>query len=425
MDSFFRTQAVDARRKSEWLGPILVSRPISTWTWAALGIFVSCVIAAILVFGTYRHRETVQGQIVATGGIENLLSPINGTVVKVFAKDGDHVHRGQQIVEILSEQTSTTYGETKALVSETLSTQQQKLHATIAGERLSSENKRKALTKKKDNLVRQLALVDDQVDIQQKQISSYQKLLPGMLALEKKGYISSLQVEQQNEAVFTAQAQAKSLLRDKASMEQDLADTNQSLDAIDVDLNLRVNDLSRTMAGISQQQIENEGARRVVLRSSSDGVISTLSFVEGQSVNATQQVATIVPANSRLQARVLVPTHAAGFLKKDGSVNVRYDAFPYQKFGQYKATIANISAASLDGADSASPDTSVKGESEPVYRVDLDLERADVSAYGILHPLKPGMTLKADLLLDNRSLLEWMFEPLLGVKRRQTTEFDK
>ena len=41
-----------------------------------------------------------------------------------------------------------------------------------------------------------------------------------------------------------------------------------------------------------------------------------------------------------------------------------------------------------------------------------------VQAYGQPQPLAAGMQLEADVLLDRRRLIEWIFEPLLSVTGR-------
>jgi membrane fusion protein len=70
-------------------------------------------------------------------------------------------------------------------------------------------------------------------------------------------------------------------------------------------------------------------------------------------------------------------------------------------------------------ATSASELTSLLGRtvSEPLYRVLVALDQQTVSAYGRLEPLKPGMTVDADILLDRRRLIEWVLEPLYGIRR--------
>jgi membrane fusion protein len=55
---------------------------------------------------------------------------------------------------------------------------------------------------------------------------------------------------------------------------------------------------------------------------------------------------------------------------------------------------------------------------EPLYRITVTLDRQDVTAYGHAQPLSPGMQLEADVLLDRRRLIEWLFEPVLGIAGR-------
>ena len=54
--------------------------------------------------------------------------------------------------------------------------------------------------------------------------------------------------------------------------------------------------------------------------------------------------------------------------------------------------------------------------SEPVYRIVVQLDRQTVSAYGAEHALLPGMALEADILLERRRLVEWVFEPLYALR---------
>jgi len=55
---------------------------------------------------------------------------------------------------------------------------------------------------------------------------------------------------------------------------------------------------------------------------------------------------------------------------------------------------------------------------EPVYRIDVKLDRQYVSALGQDYALRPGMLVSADLLLERRTLLEWIFEPVMKLKDR-------
>jgi len=53
---------------------------------------------------------------------------------------------------------------------------------------------------------------------------------------------------------------------------------------------------------------------------------------------------------------------------------------------------------------------------EPFYKVTVALDRPDIDAYGESMPLQPGMLLKADIILERRSLMDWLLTPLLGTR---------
>ena len=66
----------------------------------------------------------------------------------------------------------------------------------------------------------------------------------------------------------------------------------------------------------------------------------------------------------------------------------------------------------------ASSATAAAGASEPLYRITVALDRQTMPAYGKDLALAPGMRLEADVLLDRRRLVEWIFEPVLGLAGR-------
>ena len=108
----------------------------------------------------------------------------------------------------------------------------------------------------------------------------------------------------------------------------------------------------------------------------------------------------------------MVPSRAIGFVRIGQPVSIRYEAFPYQNFGRYEGTITEISHNILTRSDVSS----ALIVDEPVYRVTAALNRQDVSAYGKSMPLQAGMLLKGDVILDHRSLMRWVLDPLLSVK---------
>ena len=123
---------------------------------------------------------------------------------------------------------------------------------------------------------------------------------------------------------------------------------------------------------------------------------------------------TVLPKGSGLHVELLVPTRAIGFVAKGQEVVLRYDAFPYERFGQYRGRISDIGRNVWTAGERVGP----LAAREPVYRVDVALDRQSVAALGQEFPLRPGMLVNADLLLEKRTLLEWIFEPVLQLKGR-------
>ena len=53
---------------------------------------------------------------------------------------------------------------------------------------------------------------------------------------------------------------------------------------------------------------------------------------------------------------------------------------------------------------------------EPMYQVVVELTKQNAQAYGASVPLQAGMLLEADIMVDSRSLFEWLFEPIYSIK---------
>jgi membrane fusion protein len=58
------------------------------------------------------------------------------------------------------------------------------------------------------------------------------------------------------------------------------------------------------------------------------------------------------------------------------------------------------------------------GAREPLYRIRATLEEQTIEAYGRREELRSGMQVEADVMLDRRRLIEWVFEPLLSLAGR-------
>jgi membrane fusion protein len=174
----------------------------------------------------------------------------------------------------------------------------------------------------------------------------------------------------------------------------------------------KVQTLRNELSGTEQRMAEIKGRRAYVIRAPLAGRVSTLQASIGQNAHPQRPQLEIIPEHAVLQAELFVPARAIGFIEAGQSVRLLFDAFPYQHFGTYRGEVARVSQTMLMTADTGSP----LRLNEPTYRVIAALERQDVDVAGKKVPLQPDMLLKADILLERRSLMDWLLSPLHSVR---------
>lgn len=414
-ESLFRQEVLKARQGS-WLGDIAIASPLARWVLLTLAAALGASVVLFLFLGHYTRRESVVGQLVPSGGLLGIAAPAPGTITRVLVHQGDRVHAGDVLLEISSTQDNSTLGDTHLLVGRQLQLQRQRLKSDLATQQQLATQQLDALQDKARLLEAQLAQVTDQVGLQKQQVASAQALLERIRPLGAKGYVSALQIQQQEASVLEARTQYKTLIRQQLDARQALAAVRQQMTQLPLDAATRQNETERQLATVRQSIAQNEVQRAVLLRAPRDGTVSAVIAKPGQTVAAAQPLLSVLPTGSRLQALLLVPSRAIGFVEPGSRVVLRYEAFPYQKFGQQYGRVADISRSALSPAEVGV----LVGQQarEPLYRVQVDLDRQSVPAYGKVEPLKAGMALQADILMERRSLIEWVFEPLYGIGHR-------
>jgi membrane fusion protein len=418
MQSLFRNEVMEAKHR-QWLGGIMIASPPSRWSYTALAAALASSLIALMFLGKYTRHETVLGQLVPTSGLAILTAKTTGTIAFVFVKTNQIVRRGDPLVEISSEENSVALGDMHALVAHQLNSQKERLQSDLVGSNQLFRQQDAALREKIKLLRAQLGALRSQSSIQSQQALSAQNLLERIKPLADKGFVSAFQVQQQEATLLDARAQQKNLTRQGLDLQEQLASILQQLAQLPIDASTRENDIQRKLADIQQSSAQNEVQRAVLLRAPQDGTISSLSLKPGQTVSAGQSVVSLVPRGSLLLARLLVPSRSIGFIQPGTRVVLRYQAFPYQKFGQHFGRVENVSRSALT-PDEVAAMASQKAEAnqDPLYLVEVKLESQGITAYGKSEDLRAGMALDADILMDRRTLIEWVFEPLYGLKRR-------
>lgn len=413
--SLFREEVYNNRR-SQLVGSIRLHTPRIGWAFVGFSIAAVLAIAMLLFLGRYTRHEPVSGALVPTHGLLMVAAPSPGSVTRIYVREGDRVNAGQPLLEISETQSSAAMGDVNSAVAKQLSYKRQKLMDDLAGQDRMGGIQRKDIQERIQLLQAQIRQVDDQADLQSQRAKDAVALYEHWSKYQDSGVVSRQQILTQHDQALQHQAQLKDLRRQGLQLRQQLNELQAQWDQLPAMLAGKDNETERQLSDVMQLLARNAAQNAGLLKAPVDGVVTSAPIYLGQSVGAQQPMMAVLPASSKLQAELWVPTQAVGFLRTGEQVVIRYRAYPYQKFGQYLGRVQQVSRSSLSPSEANK--TTGKDIKETSYRVLVDLESQDVQIYGKPEALRPGMTLDADILLDRRRLIEWLFEPLYGLQKR-------
>lgn len=98
------------------------------------------------------------------------------------------------------------------------------------------------------------------------------------------------------------------------------------------------------------------------------------------------------------------------------SVRLRYQPYPFQRFGMQHGTVAEVSASPLSPDDLALLPSQPTRES--IYRVVVRLDKSTIQAQGREVALLPGTALEADIEQAEQRLIDWVLSPLKSAATR-------
>ncbi len=413
MSKLFRQQAIDAQRE-KLLGEVSLARPVPLWLFTALAVLFAAALVSFSVWGEYSRRERVEGFLALDAGAARLLAPAAGTITELMVKEGQEVATGDPIVQLSSDQGTRSGG----AAGERVEAQLNERMAALAREQGNTEQlgaqQIDAARRRIADLQAELNQFEGEIKLQNTRIASARSEFQRTEDLFKRGFVSENALTTRRNEVLDQQVKLEAIKRARAATERELSSARAELPGIDLKTRAQVEQLKRQASELQQGLVQEEAKRENVIRAPVAGVVTNIAVVRGESLAPDAPLATIVPKGGGLHAQLLVPTRAIGFIKPGDAVVLRYEAFPFQRFGQYRGTVERVSRTVWAPGERLGAMT-VK---EPVYRVDVKLERQDVSAGDEAFPLRAGMLLGADILLEKRSVLEWVFEPVMGLRQR-------
>ena len=178
-----------------------------------------------------------------------------------------------------------------------------------------------------------------------------------------------------------------------------------------LDLELKARDEKEQKQADIRESFENLTAQidiwdqKYLLEAPIEGIVALTSFdSETQNVRTGDRVITIVPSDEgEIIGKIKLPVEGSGKVKIDQQVNIQFANFPHLEYGMVRGKIRSISQV---------PD-------DEIYIVEVELPDTLKTYYGIEIPFNQEMQGRAEIITENRRLIERIFSPIRSMLSEQ------
>ena len=423
----FRTEAQTAHLPR--LHGEIVAR--GSWVvWTLTAVVMACVagILALVFFAEYTRRVTVSGYLIPVGGVVRIYSPQAGRALQVHVSEGDVVTAGQALATVVDERPDATGGDARAKSAQQIQERKKNLENVITQQGQLFTQTSRGLNLRIAALYQEMAQLLEEQKTQSSRIGYAKSALKRNIDLAAQNYVSDAVVQEKQEIVADQESKLQALQRTHAGLRRELETLRAELAELPMRKRTQVAELERSMTQAQQDLIELESKKEIVITSPQAGVISGLVVKPSQLVSVDKSLMMLLPENKKdqsksgeLEAHLFAQSKDAGFLRAGQTVMIRYGAYPYQKFGHYNARIVEVSRTPFLPSELPFPMASkaiATPTDESVYRIRAVLESQSANAYGVKQALQSGMQLEADVMLDTRTVAQWILEPLYSLRGR-------
>jgi membrane fusion protein len=407
-----KVRAISKGRVSTAVSLDVAAAPSRTWgngLWGVVSIY-GLLFAAVVIFAAttpFSRKVTVSGELVPSSGVLSITAQREGVIKRVLTRNGQFVQAGRVLFEL---SVDTHVGEDRrvgSLLAAAVDAKVLAARAQLQADTESDVTSAEDLRVRREGLDQQLALLRKSREIAAEQVQRSQERINSSKPLVDKGYISRIQMQQWQDLLSSTEIAL-------GSLDERIAETNRQRAQLAVEqrqleakaLESRAKQ-SSSQADLLSSQASALGQQSVMLTAERAGRITAVRGKTGAPVKPGDTLALLLPKGSSLLVEVWVPSSAIGFVRRGQAASLMIDAFPHETFGTITGTVKEISTAPINPQE-LPPGTAT----EPRYQVLIELPAQQVTAYGQRWDLLPGMKVDAVILLERRTVLEWLLDPI-------------
>ncbi|HBR1429338.1 TPA: HlyD family secretion protein [Klebsiella quasipneumoniae subsp. similipneumoniae] len=419
LKKLYRKEAVEYK-KSHWRGKALLLNGLPAWLILLLSTLFLMALISALIFGKFTQRIDVKGEVITLPHSINVFSPQQGFIIKQYVKIGDIVKKDQALYEIdVSRNTSS--GNVSA--------------AQIASINDKIENSNDIIKKLIDNKSQTINALNEQLKTSTDSLKETNRMLQNTQAGLKKmhanlasydkylsdGLITKDQYNYQHSLYFQQQSAYQSLVSQKMQLESQITQLNSDRVTKAADFDNQISSQYNQANDYKNQLVESNANGSLIIKATSDGRVESLSATQGQTVENGSSLAQIKPTGNVEYYLILwLPNNAIPYLKVGDPINIRYDAFPSDKFGQFPGTILSISSMPASRQEMSEYTNVSDGTAQQelaLYKAIVKIKDKEFKHNGKTLRLSNGLKAQAVVFLEERPLYMWMFTPVYKISQ--------
>lgn len=162
-----------------------------------------------------------------------------------------------------------------------------------------------------------------------------------------------------------------------------------------------------------------EALNRTVVRSPTDGVVKNINVkTVGAVISSGQVIMEIVPVDDEMLVEAYVSPAEVAFVKVGQPARVKLSAFDSRRYGELDGVVKLISADVMieDSKGGARQDASSVNFEPGFYKLLVTITNPGIERLGLKLDPSPGMTATVDILTGQKTVLEYVFQPIDNLK---------
>ncbi|OVY24904.1 HlyD family secretion protein [Klebsiella quasipneumoniae subsp. quasipneumoniae] len=418
----YRKEAIEYK-KHHWKGKALLLAGLPAWLIALLSFAFLAILITTTIFCTFTQRIDVRGEVITLPHSVNVYAPQQGFVISQYAKVGDLVAKGQSLYEIDISRNTTTGNVSTAqieVINEKIANAEDiitKLSHNKEETRLSLDKQLKTINDSLKETNRMLVNAQTGLKKMHDNLSSYDKYL-------RDGLITKDQYNYQHSLYFQQQSTYQSLVSQKMQLESQVTQLNSDKITKTADFDNQISSQEIQINDYKNQLVESNANGNVIIKATTEGRIESLAVTKGQMVDKGSSLAQIKPTGDIEYYLILwLPNNSIPYVKPGDVINIRYDAFPSDKFGQFPGKILSISSVPTSRQELSEYTNVNNGTNQQelaLYKTIVKIENKTFNYNGKTLSLSNGLKAQAVVFLEERPLYMWMFTPVYKITQSIT-----